>query len=176
MRTLLADDNGEIRAALRLLLEELATGDVAEAADLSQAAAALAVNPPDVVLLDWELPDGGYWGTAGERAPAAGGTADAGPVAGGAAGSAAAGVTGAGPAGRPADGTRAGAEASWEAHAACRRFVLHAKTSFPGCRVIAMSGRPEARQEALRAGCDAFVGRNDPPDSLLALLEGEGQG
>ena len=33
-----------------------------------------------------------------------------------------------------------------------------------------MSGRSESRLESLRAGCDGFVSRNDPPDRLLALL------
>jgi CheY-like chemotaxis protein len=41
MRTLLADDNVEIRAALRLLLEELGERDILEAGDLGQALAAL---------------------------------------------------------------------------------------------------------------------------------------
>ena len=49
-------------------------------------------------------------------------------------------------------------------------FVQESKQSVPGCRVIAMSGRPESRLESLRAGCDAFVSKNDPPDRLLALL------
>jgi CheY-like chemotaxis protein len=41
MRTILADDNPEVRAALRLLLEELGERDVVEAADLGQAWTAL---------------------------------------------------------------------------------------------------------------------------------------
>jgi DNA-binding NarL/FixJ family response regulator len=40
----------------------------------------------------------------------------------------------------------------------------------PSSRVIAMSGRPEARQKALRSGADAFVSKSDPPDILLAEL------
>jgi two-component system invasion response regulator UvrY len=116
MRTLLADDNGEIRAALRLLLEELGEADVLEAGDLDQALAALEPAGVDVVLLDWELPEGDYVG---------GSTAE---------------------------------------------FVRESKQRAPGCRMIAMSGRPESRGESLRAGCDAFVSKNDPPDQLLALL------
>jgi len=42
----------------------------------------------------------------------------------------------------------------------------------PGCWLIAMSGRPEARHECLLAGCDAFVDRTEPPDALLELLAG----
>ena len=33
--------------------------------------------------------------------------------------------------------------------------------------MIAMSGRPESRLESLRAGCEGFVSKNDPPDRLL---------
>ena len=36
--------------------------------------------------------------------------------------------------------------------------------------VIALSGRPEARQEALNAGVDAFVSKGEPPERLLATL------
>jgi CheY-like chemotaxis protein len=120
MRTLLADDDGEIRAALRLFLEELGEGDVLEAGDLGQALAALERARVDVILLDWELLQGDYAG---------GSTAE---------------------------------------------FVRESRQSAPDCRIIAMSGRPESRGESLRAGCDAFVNKNDPPDRLLALL-GVGQ-
>ena len=128
MSTLLADDNGEIRAALRLLLEELGERDIIESADLRQTRAALNQAHVDVVLLDWELPNGDYSGSDGqgeERAQAA--------------------------------------------------FVQELKSRVPDCRVIAMSGAIEARQESLRAGCDAFISRNEPPDRLLALL-GVGRG
>ena len=40
----------------------------------------------------------------------------------------------------------------------------------PNLRVIALSGRPEARQAALAAGADAFVSKGDPPERLLATL------
>jgi DNA-binding NarL/FixJ family response regulator len=36
--------------------------------------------------------------------------------------------------------------------------------------VIALSGRPEARQAALNAGVDAFVSKGEPPERLLATL------
>ena len=42
----------------------------------------------------------------------------------------------------------------------------------PGLSVIAMSGRPEARQVALAAGADGFVSKVDPPDRLLAAVDG----
>jgi len=41
----------------------------------------------------------------------------------------------------------------------------------PRVSVIALSGRPEARQAALAAGADAFVSKGDPPDRLLAALD-----
>jgi DNA-binding NarL/FixJ family response regulator len=43
---------------------------------------------------------------------------------------------------------------------------------YPQLRVIALSGRPEARQAALQAGADAFVSKGDPPERLLATLRG----
>jgi DNA-binding NarL/FixJ family response regulator len=36
--------------------------------------------------------------------------------------------------------------------------------------VIALSGRPEARNEALAAGVDAFASKGEPPERLLATL------
>lgn len=38
------------------------------------------------------------------------------------------------------------------------------------CLVIAMSGRPEQRQAALRAGVSRFVCKGDAPDALLTAL------
>jgi DNA-binding NarL/FixJ family response regulator len=40
----------------------------------------------------------------------------------------------------------------------------------PGLKVIALSGRPEARRAALDAGVDAFVSKGDPPERLLAAV------
>jgi DNA-binding NarL/FixJ family response regulator len=41
---------------------------------------------------------------------------------------------------------------------------------YPDLRVIALSGRSEARQAALRAGVDAFVSKADPPERLLSAI------
>jgi CheY-like chemotaxis protein len=41
----------------------------------------------------------------------------------------------------------------------------------PDVSVIALSGRPEARQVALLAGADAFVSKFDPPEQLLAAID-----
>ena len=40
----------------------------------------------------------------------------------------------------------------------------------PQLRVIALSGRLEARQAALAAGADAFVSKSKPPSQLIATL------
>jgi DNA-binding NarL/FixJ family response regulator len=40
----------------------------------------------------------------------------------------------------------------------------------PCLKVIALSGRPEARRAALDAGVDAFVSKGDPPERLLAAV------
>jgi DNA-binding NarL/FixJ family response regulator len=37
-------------------------------------------------------------------------------------------------------------------------------------KVVALSGRPEARLEALAAGIDAFVSKGDPPEYLLTAV------
>ena len=42
----------------------------------------------------------------------------------------------------------------------------------PGLSVIALSGRPEARLAALEAGADGFVSKTDPPDRLMAAIDG----
>jgi DNA-binding NarL/FixJ family response regulator len=37
-------------------------------------------------------------------------------------------------------------------------------------KIVALSGRPDARAEALAAGADAFLYRGAPPDELLSTL------
>ena len=37
-------------------------------------------------------------------------------------------------------------------------------------RIIALSGQPEARREALEAGADGFVSKGDPPECLLETI------
>jgi len=128
MRILLADDNNEIRAALRLLLEEFGQDDILEATDQAQALVAAERGLLDIVLLDWELPSrdpGGY-----------GAPARSGPLA-----------------------TRDTAS-----------LVRELRRRAADCSIIAMSGRPEAREASLRVGCDGFISRNEPPDRLLTLL------
>jgi len=43
---------------------------------------------------------------------------------------------------------------------------------YPRLSVIALSGRPEARRAALAARADAFVSKGDPPERLLAAVNG----
>jgi len=57
MGVFLADDNANVRSALRLVLEQsAAVRVVGEAADACGLWAGLAALAPRVVLLDWELP------------------------------------------------------------------------------------------------------------------------
>jgi DNA-binding NarL/FixJ family response regulator len=44
-------------------------------------------------------------------------------------------------------------------------------TCCPYAKVIVLSGRPEARQEALTAEIFAFVSKGDPPEWLLRTLQ-----
>ncbi len=55
MRVLLADDQTEVRSALRLLLEQLELCIAGEVADRAMLPAAVEALEPDLVLLDWEL-------------------------------------------------------------------------------------------------------------------------
>jgi DNA-binding NarL/FixJ family response regulator len=48
------------------------------------------------------------------------------------------------------------------------------RTMYPTLRVIALSGRSEARQAALQAGVDAFVSKSDPPERLLSAIRDAG--
>lgn len=58
MRILLVDDQPEVRSALRLLLEQdLGVTFVGEAARTDDLLAQVGEACPDLVLLDWDLPD-----------------------------------------------------------------------------------------------------------------------
>lgn len=57
MRILIADDNYEIRSALRLLIEqEPGMSVVTEAVDTTTLLASADATQPDLILVDWELP------------------------------------------------------------------------------------------------------------------------
>ena len=120
MRVLIADDQPQVRSALRLLLnQEQGVRVVGEAGDAEQALELAAVWRPDLVLLDWEL---------------------------------------------PGQGTLSAPDSP-----ECLLPAL--RTCCPRAKVVALSGRPEARQAALAAGADAFVSKGDPPERLLAAVD-----
>lgn len=50
--------------------------------------------------------------------------------------------------------------------------VNRLRAASPRSIVIALSGLPEARHEALAAGADGFVSKGDPPERLLAAVRG----
>ena len=57
MRILLADDQPNVRSALRLLFEqELGLCEVGEAANAGDLLSQVEMSCPDLVFLDWELP------------------------------------------------------------------------------------------------------------------------
>ena len=120
MRIFLADDQARVRSALRLLLEhEPGLRVVGETDKVDGLLAQLKAVKPDLILLDWELPDPSV--------------AYASPDPG-------------------------------------RRILSVLRSHYPYLQVIALSGRPEARQAALAAGADAFVSKGDPPERLLSTL------
>lgn len=51
-----------------------------------------------------------------------------------------------------------------------RDFLLVLRDCCRHTVVVALSGRPEARRDALDAGVDAFASKGDPPEYLLAIL------
>ncbi len=58
LKVLLADDQPKVRSALRLLLEQESQWQiVGEAGDAASLLDATAKTRPDIILLDWELPD-----------------------------------------------------------------------------------------------------------------------
>lgn len=58
MRILLADDQRQVRSALRLLLEqETELNVVGEVSEAEEVLTEVEVTCPDVLLLDWELPN-----------------------------------------------------------------------------------------------------------------------
>ena len=121
MRILIADDQPQVRSALRLLLgHEPGVTVVGEADDAERTLELAARQRPDLVLLDWELPG----------LPAAGPSTNGG-----------------------------------------QHLLLALRACCPGMKVVALSGRPEARQPALDAGADVFVSKGDPPERLLAAME-----
>jgi DNA-binding NarL/FixJ family response regulator len=112
MKLLIADDNPEVRSALRLLLEqEPLQALVMEASDVQGVLARLSKSCPTVILMDWELPDLHKNGVLQEL------------------------------------------------HSYCQNV-----------KVIALSSKYEARQEALAIGVDAFISKTEPAEQILSTL------
>ncbi len=60
----------------------------------------------------------------------------------------------------------------WELPGGPGKKLLAALHSLTPClRIVALSGRPEARQAALLAGADAVASKGDPPEVMLAALQ-----
>ena len=109
---LIADDQHEVREALKCTLEdEIGVQLVSEATSADELLAYLRLICPDLILLDWELPG------------------------------------------------MSSAQLLAQARAVC-----------PSLKLIALSGRPEACAEAMKAGVQDFVSKGDPPDRLLAAI------
>jgi DNA-binding NarL/FixJ family response regulator len=120
MRIFLADDQARVRSALRLLLEhEPGLRVVGETDKVEGLLAQLKAVKPDLILLDWELPDPSVTYAS------------------------------------PDPGSS---------------ILSVLRSHCPHLQVIALSGRPEARQATLAAGADAFVSKGDPPERLLSTL------
>jgi len=62
MKVFVADDQSEVRSALRLILEHHSIEVIGEASHFQQLQDALIESCPDVLLFDWELPGNPYRG------------------------------------------------------------------------------------------------------------------
>jgi len=51
-----------------------------------------------------------------------------------------------------------------------RRELNRLRVGAPGCRVVVLCGRPEERDNALRAGAESFVWKGDAPETLIGAL------
>jgi DNA-binding NarL/FixJ family response regulator len=51
------------------------------------------------------------------------------------------------------------------------QLIADLRATAPDIHIIALSGRPEGATSALCAGCNAFVSKGDPPETLLAALD-----
>ena len=108
---LLADDQIEVRSALRLLLEqELGLKTIHEAADVDTALQCARKRPLDIVIVDWELGD------------------------------------------------------------EIAQLVVELRRCACAPKILAMSGRPQAKAEALQLGVDGFISKTETPEILLSVL------
>ena len=57
---------------------------------------------------------------------------------------------------------------------AAEDLLVAVRGACPTLAVIVLSGQPEAEENALAAGADAFVSKADPPEQLLAAVRSTG--
>lgn len=113
MRILLADDQRDVRLGLRVILEQQPGLEiVAETATYEEMQKVLKQAQPDIVILDWELPDLNILD-----------------------------------------------------------LVNDLRSLYPELKVIALSGRPESKKDALKSGIDAFVCKFDQPEKLIEAID-----
>jgi DNA-binding NarL/FixJ family response regulator len=111
MHVIVADDETRVRSALQLLLErELDLWMIDEATGVDELLHKMAQREPDLLLLDWELP---------------------------------------------------------ELNADCLATL---QSTHPHVKTIDLSGRPDARRDALTAGVNAFACKVGSPDLLILTV------
>lgn len=114
MRILLADDQAEVRLALRILLgQQVGLDIVDETGELGNLVIKAGECSPDLLLLDWEL-----------------------------------------------------------SNLKVSDIIPVLRRLYPGLRIIALSGRPEASSAAMASGVDAFVSKGENPEKLLEAING----
>jgi DNA-binding NarL/FixJ family response regulator len=146
MQILVADHQPRVRFGLRVFLErQPGLTVVGEATSAEELLAQAEVTGPDLILLDWELP-GYVFGPPGPDSSTPSVR-------------------------RLVEGVKglAGGDPS----ASSGQVLLSALRAVrPDLPVIVLSGRSEMRRAALGAGSDAFVSKCDPPERLLAAIQG----
>jgi len=114
MRVLIADDQADVRSAMKVLLEQKRQICLFyEAEGISELLLKTECMQPDLILLDWEL-----------------------------------------------------------SNKVMTQVVPILRQLDPGVRIIALSGRPEAADKALKAGVDAFVSKGETAEELLKAING----
>lgn len=117
VQLIIADDDNKVRSAIHLLLDQdrACWQVVSEVKDLGELIDSVQKNKPQLLLLDWELPQ----------------KIDVGDIA---------------------------------------AKVTLIKMLNPLLHIIALSSKPQARNEAMLCGVDAFVAKTDPPEIFLSAL------
>ncbi len=114
MKIGIADPQARVRFSLRILLEQQPGWIVGgEAADCQELFDLLRRVSPDLLLVDWDLPD------------------------------------------QPAE-----------------NLLRLLRAEYPKMQIVAMSGRPEWRDAAVKAGADRFACKAESPEKLLNLIRG----